>query len=285
MLDHLGLEDFYKNNLTTSTHNPTAWIDIFLSRVGVDSISAEFRELLKHLINHWHSYSDWEIDNIAIRKRDFIAHSSFYTQALDMKMVKKRSGKIQDASEERIKTEESAEPQPGANIGRDASADQVVLNPNIDFPKYDGTKDPRPWIESLEEIGFLYHREEYIISRYAAMNIIGSAKTWLDLHKISFTSWENFKSRLIQDIASDANKEEIKMRLNRMQQWNEPAIRFAEDILVLCNKEDPQMEEETKINWVIEGLKKKYSFALYLNPLKICLQELSRTCRKIKGST
>ncbi|UYV76868.1 hypothetical protein LAZ67_14002261 [Cordylochernes scorpioides] len=151
-------------------------------------------------------------------------------------MVETRSGKMQDTSEERLKTEESAKPQPSATIGRDASADPVVLNPNIDIPKYDGTEDPRPWIESLEEIGFLYHWAEYIISRYAAMNMIGSAKTWLDLHKISFTSWEHFKSRLIQDFGSDANKEELKMRLNRMQQWNEPSIRFAEDILVLCNK-------------------------------------------------
>ncbi|UYV67424.1 hypothetical protein LAZ67_5000530, partial [Cordylochernes scorpioides] len=140
-------------------------------------------------------------------------------------MVETRSGKMQDTSEERLKTEESAKPQPSATIGRDASADPVVLNPNIDIPKYDGTEDPRPWIESLEEIGFLYHWAEYIISRYAAMNMIGSAKTWLDLHKISFTSWEHFKSRLIQDFGSDANKEELKMRLNRMQQWNEPAIR------------------------------------------------------------
>ncbi|UYV74022.1 hypothetical protein LAZ67_11001862 [Cordylochernes scorpioides] len=169
-------------------------------------------------------------------------------------MVETRSGKMQDTSEERLKTEESAKPQPSATIGRDASADPVVLNPNIDIPKYDGTEDPRPWIESHEEIGFLYHWAEYIISRYAAMYMIGSAKTWLDLHKIGFTSWEHFKSRQIQDFASDANEEEMNMRLNRMQQGNEPAIRFAEDILVLCNKVDPQMEEENKINWVIGGL-------------------------------
>ncbi|UYV83011.1 K02A2.6-like, partial [Cordylochernes scorpioides] len=141
------------------------------------------------------------------------------------RMVETRSGKMQDPAQERIKAEESAKPQPGATIGGDASSDPVVLNPNIDIPKYDGTEDPRPWIESLEEIGFLYHWADYIISRYAAMNMIGSAKTWLNLHKISFTSWENFKSRLIEDFASDANKEEMKMRLNRMQQWNEPAIR------------------------------------------------------------
>ncbi|UYV71409.1 hypothetical protein LAZ67_8003042, partial [Cordylochernes scorpioides] len=196
------------------------------------------------------------------------------------RMVETRSGKMQDPAQERIQAEESAKTQPGATIGRDASSDPVVLNPNIDIPKFDGTEDPRPWIESLEEIGFLYHWADYIISRYAAMNMIGSAKTWLNLHKISFTSWENFKSRLIQDFASDANKEEMKMRLNRMQQWNEPAIRFAEDILVLCNKVDPQMEEETKINWVIGGLKKEYSFALHLNPPKNT-NELLEICKKL----
>ncbi|UYV67129.1 hypothetical protein LAZ67_4004017, partial [Cordylochernes scorpioides] len=195
-------------------------------------------------------------------------------------MVETRSGKMQDPAQERIQAEESAKPQPGATIGRDASFDPVVLNPNIDIPKYDGTDDPRPWIESLEEIGFLYHWADYIISRYAAMNMTGSAKTWLNLHKASFTSWENIKIRLIQDFSLDANKEELRMKLNRMQHWNEPAIRFAEDILVLCNKVDPAMEEETKIEHVIGGLKKEYSFAFYLNPPKTT-DDLLVVCKKM----
>ncbi|UYV67362.1 SIAH2 [Cordylochernes scorpioides] len=61
------------------------------------------------------------------------------------------------------------------------------------FAENGNLKDPRPWIESLEEIGFLYHWADYIIARYAAMNMTGSAKTWLNLHKASFTSWENIK--------------------------------------------------------------------------------------------
>ncbi|UYV63848.1 hypothetical protein LAZ67_2005815, partial [Cordylochernes scorpioides] len=195
-------------------------------------------------------------------------------------MVETRSGKMQDPAQERIMAEESAKPQPGVTIGRDASSDPVVLNPNIDIPKYDGMEDPRPWIESLEEIGFLYHWADYIISRYAAMNMTGSAKTWLNLHKASFTSWENIKIRLIQDFSLDANKEELRMKLNRMQHWNEPAIRFAEDILVLCNKVDPAMEEETKIEHVIGGLKKEYSFALYLNPPKTT-DDLLVVCKKM----
>ncbi|UYV77773.1 hypothetical protein LAZ67_15002226 [Cordylochernes scorpioides] len=137
---------------------------------------------------------------------------------------------MQDPAQERIMAEESAKPQPGVTIGRDASSDPVVLNPNIDIP--------------------------------------------------NFTSWENIKIRLIQDFSLDANKEELRMKLNRMQHWNEPAIRFAEDILVLCNKVDPAMEEETKIEHVIGGLKKEYSFALYLNPPKTT-DDLLVVCKKM----
>ncbi|UYV67832.1 hypothetical protein LAZ67_5002180, partial [Cordylochernes scorpioides] len=112
------------------------------------------------------------------------------------------------------------------------------------------------------------------------MNMTGSAKTWLNLHKASFTSWENIKIRLIQDFSLDANKEELRRKLNRMQHWNEPTIRFAEDILVLCNKVDSAMEEGTKIEHVIGGLKKEYSFELYLNSPKTT-DDLLVVCKKM----
>ncbi|UYV79438.1 hypothetical protein LAZ67_17002614, partial [Cordylochernes scorpioides] len=190
------------------------------------------------------------------------------------------SGNVHNTKKEETKVDDPAKLQLGATIGRDADFEPVALNPNIEIPKYDGTEDPRPWIESLEEIGFLYHWADYIIARYAAMNMTGSAKTWLNLHKASFTSWENIKIRLIQDFSLDANKEELRRKLNRMQHWNEPTIRFAEDILVLCNKVDSAMEEETKIEHVIGGLKKEYSFALYLNPPKTT-DELLVVCKKM----
>ncbi|UYV63687.1 hypothetical protein LAZ67_2005306 [Cordylochernes scorpioides] len=133
----------------------------------------------------------------------------------------------------RQKVDDPAKLQLGVTIARDADSEPVALNHNEEIPKYDGTEDPRPWIESLEEIGFLYHWADHIIVRYADMNMTGSAKTW-----------------------------------------------FAEDILVLCNKVDPAMEEETKIEHVIGGLKKEYAFALYLNPLKTT-DELLVVCKKI----
>ncbi|UYV75671.1 hypothetical protein LAZ67_13000963 [Cordylochernes scorpioides] len=172
-----------------------------------------------------------------------------------------RSGNVYNTKKEETKVGDPAKLQLGATIDRDAGFEPVALNPNIEIPKYDGTDDPRPWIESLEEIGFLYHWADYIIARYAAMNMTGSAKTWLNLHNASFTK-------------------ELRMKLSRMQHWNEPAIRFAEDILVLCNKVDPAMEEETKIEHVIGGLKKDYSFALYLNPPKTT-DELLVVCKKM----
>ncbi|UYV83328.1 hypothetical protein LAZ67_23000576, partial [Cordylochernes scorpioides] len=255
------------------------WIFIPVRKIGISE------KLIKRYFGPYRvtrriSDVTYEVESLDTTNRRQAKGNCARSENEELPMVETRSGKMQDPAQERIQAEESAKPQLGATIGRDASSDPVVLNPNIDIPKYDGTEDPRPWIESLEEIGFLYHWADYIISRYAAMNMIGSAKTWLNLHKVSFTSWENFKSRLIEDFASDANKEEMRMRLNRIQQWNEPAIRFAEDILVLCNKVDPQMEEETKINWVIGGLKKEYSFALHLNPPKNT-NELLEICKKL----
>ncbi|UYV60862.1 K02A2.6-like [Cordylochernes scorpioides] len=72
----------------------------------------------------------------------------------------------------------------------------------------------------------------------------------------------------------------VVISLSTRSEVNGQFIRFAEDILVLCNKVDPQMEEENKINWVIGGLKKEYSFSLYLNPPKNT-NELLRLCKKM----
>ncbi|UYV64577.1 hypothetical protein LAZ67_3001230 [Cordylochernes scorpioides] len=88
---------------------------------------------------------------------------------------------------------------------------------------------------------------DYIIARYAAMNLVGNARTWYDIHKVNLTSWETLKGRLIQDFASDENKDELMLKLNRMQKWNESTLRFAEEILLLCSKEDATMEENSKI--------------------------------------
>ncbi|UYV71739.1 hypothetical protein LAZ67_9000200, partial [Cordylochernes scorpioides] len=78
----------------------------------------------------------------------------------------------------------------------------------------------------------------------------------------------------------DTREDPALVKLNRMQHWNEPAIRFVEDILVLCNKVNPAMEEETKIEHVIGGMKKEYSFALYLNSPKTT-DELLFVCKKM----
>ncbi|UYV84571.1 hypothetical protein LAZ67_X002655 [Cordylochernes scorpioides] len=110
------------------------------------------------------------------------------------------------------------------------------------------------------------------------MNLTGSAKTWLNLHKASFTSWENIKIRLIQDFSLDANKEELRIKLNRMQHWNELAIRFAEDKVQQGLPRNGRRNKNRTCYWRTE--KKEYSFALYLNPPKTT-DELFVVCKKM----
>ncbi|UYV62216.1 hypothetical protein LAZ67_1008247, partial [Cordylochernes scorpioides] len=141
----------------------------------------------------------------------------------------------------------------GVTTGGDAGFDPIPFNPSLNIRKYAGDEDPRQWITSLEEVGFLYRWADYIITRYAAMNLVGPAKTWYEFHKVNLATWEIFKTRLIQDFASLENKDEIMLKLNRMQGWNELAMRFAEDILLQCSKVQPNMEEMEKIQFVIGG--------------------------------
>ncbi|UYV67836.1 hypothetical protein LAZ67_5002189 [Cordylochernes scorpioides] len=109
--------------------------------------------------------------------------------------------------------------------GGDAGFDPIPFNPSLNIRKYAGDEDPRQWITSLEEVGFLYRWADYIITRYAAMNLVGPAKTWYEFHKVNLATWEIFKTRLIQDFASLENKDEMMLKLNRMQGENlaEPA--------------------------------------------------------------
>ncbi|UYV60974.1 hypothetical protein LAZ67_1002957, partial [Cordylochernes scorpioides] len=196
--------------------------------------------------------------------------------------MRTRSGLFYEMANADQKPLEAPTVEAGVTTGGDAGFDPIPFNPSLNIRKYAGDEDPRQWITSLEEVGFLYRWADYIITRYAAMNLVGPAKTWYEFHKINLATWEIFKTRLIQDFASLENKDEMMLKLNRMQGWNELAMRFAEDILLQCSKVQPNMEETEKVQFVIGGLKKEYALALYLNPPKT-IDELLEACKRIDG--
>ncbi|UYV60625.1 hypothetical protein LAZ67_1001700, partial [Cordylochernes scorpioides] len=196
--------------------------------------------------------------------------------------MRTRSGLFYEMANADQKPLEAPKVEAGVTTGGDAGFDPIPFNPSLNIRKYAGDEDPRQWITSLEEVGFLYRWADYIITRYAAMNLVGPAKTWYEFHKVNLATWEIFKTRLIQDFASLENKDEMMLKLNRMQGLNELAMRFAEDILLQCSKVQPNMEEMEKIQFVFGGLKKEYALALYLNPPKT-IDELLEACKRIDG--
>ncbi|UYV62978.1 hypothetical protein LAZ67_2002715 [Cordylochernes scorpioides] len=143
-------QEIYKARLVAlgcSQEYGTDYTETFSPVMKTDS----FRTLLAYATMTMAGYEFHHFDVETAFLYGKLSETIYMTQPPGYQDDKKKTSE----SEERIKTEGSAKPQPGATIGRDASADPVVLNPNIDIPKYDGTEDPRPWIESLEEIGFL----------------------------------------------------------------------------------------------------------------------------------
>ncbi|UYV76859.1 K02A2.6-like [Cordylochernes scorpioides] len=60
----------------------------------------------------------------------------------------------------------------GVTSGGDAGLDRMLFNSSLKIENYDGNCDPRQCIESLKEMRFFYQWADYIIARYAAMNLL-----------------------------------------------------------------------------------------------------------------
>ncbi|UYV66609.1 K02A2.6-like [Cordylochernes scorpioides] len=98
--------------------------------------------------------------------------------------MRTRSGLFYEMANADQKPLEAPTVEAGVTTSGDAGFDPIPFNPSLNIRKYAGDEDPRQWITSLEEVGFLYRWADYIITRYAAMNLVGPAKTWYEFHKI-----------------------------------------------------------------------------------------------------
>ncbi|UYV70775.1 K02A2.6-like, partial [Cordylochernes scorpioides] len=94
--------------------------------------------------------------------------------------MRTRSGLFYEMANADQKPLEAPTVEAGVTTGGDAGFDPIPFNPSLNIRKYAGDEDPRQWIISLEEVGFLYRWADYIITRYAAMNLVGPAKTCMN---------------------------------------------------------------------------------------------------------
>ena len=130
--------------------------------------------------------------------------------------------------------------------------------PQISIPEFCGspTENVHEWIETIEEVAKSQNWPDKIILNQACIRLYDSARTWYKLKKHTITTWKSLKEAIIKDFGNeDDAKEKFRNALeSRIQKKNEPALRYAEEILHLCHKVDPNMEVSKILDYLNYGI-------------------------------
>ncbi|UYV83597.1 hypothetical protein LAZ67_23001581 [Cordylochernes scorpioides] len=111
--------------------------------------------------------------------------------------------------------------------------------PSLEFFGGYSEEDPAEWLEELELLARQQRWPEDVMLAYARSYLKGPAKKWAKLNTPQiFSNWTTFKKTLMRDFRiADTTKFKLIMELqNRVQGYNESTLRYAEDVLNLCNK-------------------------------------------------
>ncbi|UYV65911.1 hypothetical protein LAZ67_3005874 [Cordylochernes scorpioides] len=130
-------------------------------------------------------------------------------------------------------------------------------------------EDPSEWLEEIELLARQQRWPDDVMLAYARSYMDGPAKKWAKLNSPHiFSAWSVFKKALLRDFRrADTAKFKLIMDLqNRIQQPNESTLRYAEDVLNLCNKVNPKMTTDDKLYYMKTGLNKYLSLIMMITP-------------------
>ncbi|UYV64450.1 hypothetical protein LAZ67_3000767, partial [Cordylochernes scorpioides] len=155
--------------------------------------------------------------------------------------------------------------------------------PSLEFFGGYSEEDPAEWLEELELLARQQRWPEDVMLAYARSYLKGPAKKWVKLNTSQiFSNWTTFKKTLMQDFKiADTTKFKLIMELqNRVQGYNESTLRYAEDVLNLCNKVNSKMSAEDKLYYMKTGLNKYLSLVVLMTPCST-VKEFLELARRI----
>ncbi|UYV81060.1 hypothetical protein LAZ67_19002681 [Cordylochernes scorpioides] len=157
------------------------------------------------------------------------------------------------------------------------------LHRDLEFFGGYSEEDPAEWLEELELLARQQRWPEDVMLAYARSYLKGPAKKWAKLNTPQiFSNWTTFKKTLMQDFKiADTTKFKLIMELqNRVQGYNESTLRYAEDVLNLCNKVNSKMSAEDKLYYMKTGLNKYLSLVVLMTPCST-VKEFLELARRI----
>ena len=122
------------------------------------------------------------------------------------------------------------------------------------------------WIRRFENIAESNGWNEERKIRQLPNFLRGSAETWWNTNRMNIHSFSDIKRLMMRTFMRSKNMHEIRDRLiSRRQAPKELITTYMFDILKLCHEFDPDMDEKTKVRYLVDGTKQPIRHDLVLS--------------------
>ncbi|UYV64788.1 K02A2.6-like [Cordylochernes scorpioides] len=170
----------------------------------------------------------------------------------------------------------------GTNAGSQSYACHIPRNP----PTFSGesAQDPQRWIKMFERVAKYNKWDETQSLANVVFYLEGTAAQWFDNNEDIIDSWTQFKTNLCEVFGK---KEELTRRAEmtlktRAQKPGETTESYIQDILSLCSRVNPEMEEEEKVGHLMKGIAEDfYQTLIVKDPTTV--DELVKFCRQLEN--
>lgn len=131
----------------------------------------------------------------------------------------------------------------------------------------DAIEDVQDWLDQFERVASHNEWGSRQKLSYVYFALRDSARTWFVNRERSLTTWDAFRTQLLDTFTSSDRKDNAQRLLeSRVQKPNESVAMFAEDMARLFHRADPEMAEEKKLRYLLRGVKEQLFAGLVRNP-------------------
>lgn len=160
---------------------------------------------------------------------------------------------------------------------------QLPRNPCI-FSGED-QQDATTWLKDFNRIAAYNRWDEQMCLANVVFFLAGTARQWFDNNEDNLTTWTVFREALQSTFcrSDDIKRQAQRLLTTRAQRADESAESYIQDVLRLCRKANPGMEESDKIAHLMKGIAEDLYHVLLVQEFDSS-EALIKRCREIESS-
>ncbi|CAF1251898.1 unnamed protein product [Didymodactylos carnosus] len=162
---------------------------------------------------------------------------------------------------------------------------QILLKGVQEVEKFTGLdeQDPVTWLQAIEELFETTKTDKNDRRRFLPMYFGADVKKWYRSGEHT-NDYDEFKKQFIGTFSSSTQKLKISLKLiNRRQENTESIQSYYYDVLSLCTRFNPDMQDEEKMVYLLRGLKPSIQQRVIINNPKQC-EDLPEQAKRVEAA-